>query len=183
MKQRIIEAAIHEMAEMGMKFTMNDLAKRLGVSKRTIYENFSSKESIIDAMIENFLNTMSQKEEKILSDSNLSEIDQLKAIGMIFADDFQLMYISKLFDMKKTHPNQWKKIEYWLNGWRPESQLIQQGMEKNKLRTVNVVVLRKIIIESMLALFDSHFLMKNDITFKEAMESMVDILLYGVVNQ
>ncbi|MBF8982456.1 TetR/AcrR family transcriptional regulator [Lutibacter sp. B2] len=183
MRQRIIEAAIHETAARGMKFTMNDLAKRLGVSKRTIYENFSSKESIVDAMIENFLNTMSEKEEKILSDSNLSEIDQLKAIGMIFADDFQLMYISKLFDMKTTHPNQWKKIEYWLNGWRPESKLIQKGMEKNKLRTVNVIVLRKIIIESMLALFDSHFLMKNDITFKEAMESMMDILLYGVVNQ
>jgi AcrR family transcriptional regulator len=49
-KQRIIEEASKLFAKSGVKnVTMGDLAKHLGISKRTIYENFKDKEELLVA--------------------------------------------------------------------------------------------------------------------------------------
>jgi AcrR family transcriptional regulator len=49
-KQRIIEEASELFVKSGVKsVTMGDLAKHLGISKRTIYENFKDKEEILIA--------------------------------------------------------------------------------------------------------------------------------------
>ncbi|QXM06803.1 TetR/AcrR family transcriptional regulator [Crassaminicella indica] len=181
MRMRIIDAAIEETGEKGIKFTMNDLAKRLGVSKRTLYENFSSKESLIDAIVERFFSTMKEKEKAILEDESLDTLGKLKAIAMILPNDPKLMYMSKFYEMKQYYPKQWMKVEKWLNEWEPEVELIEEGIKSGKLRKVNPIVFRKIIIESMMALVERSFLMKNDMTFKEALQDMVDIILYGLV--
>ncbi|QZY55439.1 TetR/AcrR family transcriptional regulator [Crassaminicella profunda] len=181
MRMRIIQGAIEETGEKGIKFTMNDLAKRLGVSKRTLYENFSSKESLIDGIVEHFFSTMREKEEEIINDSTLSTIEKLKEIAMILPNSPRLMYISRFYEMKQYYPKQWQKVEQWFAEWSPEFELIEEGIESGKLRRVNTIVFRKMIIESIMALADRSFLMKNDFTLKEALHNMVDIILYGLV--
>ena len=47
MKQRIVTETIHQIQTKGFTFTISDLAKQLAVSKRTIYEHFSSKDEIV----------------------------------------------------------------------------------------------------------------------------------------
>ena len=42
MREKIIDAAIAEFTQSGLKFTMSDLAKDLGISKKTIYTVFES---------------------------------------------------------------------------------------------------------------------------------------------
>src|SRR5260370_31337916 len=50
-KSRILDAANRVFAEKGYhEATMDDIAKRLGVSKGAIYLYFSSKEDLFDAM-------------------------------------------------------------------------------------------------------------------------------------
>ncbi len=51
-RQRIIRAAIDFFSRFGVKaVTMDFLAEQLGISKRTIYENFRSKEELLSACI------------------------------------------------------------------------------------------------------------------------------------
>lgn len=50
-KDRIMKAFIEEIREKGMKFSMDDLARRLGISKRTLYEHFSSKVEILETIM------------------------------------------------------------------------------------------------------------------------------------
>ena len=45
MREKIIDATIEEFKQNGLKFTMNDLAKHLGISKKTIYTVFESKQA------------------------------------------------------------------------------------------------------------------------------------------
>ena len=37
MREKIIDATVEEFKQNGLKFTMNDLAKRLGISKNDMY--------------------------------------------------------------------------------------------------------------------------------------------------
>lgn len=43
MKDSILAAATEEIRPHGSSFRMEDLARRLNISKRTLYENFRSK--------------------------------------------------------------------------------------------------------------------------------------------
>ena len=54
MKEKIIDAAIEEFTRNGLKFTMSDLAKRLGISKKTIYTFFDSKQSVLIAIADRY---------------------------------------------------------------------------------------------------------------------------------
>lgn len=47
--EKIIDATVEEFKQNGLKFTMNDLAKRLGISKKTIYTVFESKQAVLVA--------------------------------------------------------------------------------------------------------------------------------------
>ncbi|WP_168198363.1 TetR/AcrR family transcriptional regulator [Crassaminicella thermophila] len=181
MRMRMIQAAIEETGEKGIKFTMNDLARRLGVSKRTLYENFSSKEELIDAIIEHFFTTMKEKEKDIINNPNLSTMEKLKEIAMILPNSPRLMYISRFYEMKQYYPKQWEKVEKWLYEWEPEEGLIKEGLRNGQLRKANTIILRKMVIESIMSLAERSFLMKNNITLKEALHSMVDIILHGLV--
>ena len=50
MRDKIIDATVEEFKQNGLKFTMNDLAKRLGISKKTIYTVFESKQAVLVAV-------------------------------------------------------------------------------------------------------------------------------------
>ena len=47
MREKIIDTAIEEFTKHGSKFTMNDVAKELGISKKTIYTIFESKQDVL----------------------------------------------------------------------------------------------------------------------------------------
>ena len=55
MRKKIIDATVEEFKQNGLKFTMNDLAKRLGISKKTIYTVFESKQAVLPAYCINLL--------------------------------------------------------------------------------------------------------------------------------
>ena len=47
MKERVINAAVEEFGKSGLRFTMDDVAKNLGISKKTLYKIYDSKEEML----------------------------------------------------------------------------------------------------------------------------------------
>lgn len=70
-KDRIIEGTKLLFSRHGVKSTtMDDIARELGVSKRTIYENFKDKEEILVACIESVYAESRKFSEQVFSNSN-----------------------------------------------------------------------------------------------------------------
>ena len=70
MKERIMAATMEEVNIHGLKFTMNDLAKRLKISKRSLYENFPSKQDLIDSILTILLSNLEKTRRGNLSNPN-----------------------------------------------------------------------------------------------------------------
>jgi len=69
-KQRILLEASELMLCHGIKvMTMDELAKRMGVSKRTIYEHFEDKDTLLTAILQYYKKQSHSVFEKILKDS------------------------------------------------------------------------------------------------------------------
>jgi len=62
-KKRIMDAASAEFAKKGYrKTTMNDIAKRIGVSKGAVYQYFENKEALIGAVASDIIEIMIKSE-------------------------------------------------------------------------------------------------------------------------
>jgi AcrR family transcriptional regulator len=182
-REDIVEAAIVLSGIKGIKFTTDELAHELGMSKRTLYKYFSSKEDILHAIIDKFLDRVKTKEDEIIANVTLSDLEKIKAILNIFVKDFRIVYINNFLEMKYYYPNEWKRIELWLDSWNPPLDLIQKEIERGNIRKVNIVVLRHMVKGCLFSLVDKKFLYNNNLTIQDAYKSMIDIFLNGVLTE
>ncbi|MBE9488590.1 MAG: TetR/AcrR family transcriptional regulator [Bacteroidetes bacterium] len=76
-KNKIIERALYLFTEYGIKgTTMDNIAVEVGISKRTLYENFSDKKTLITECVKYIINMHMEMEEE-LKNQNLSVIDEI----------------------------------------------------------------------------------------------------------
>ena len=78
---RILDEAAKQFDKKGIKFTMDDLAHALGMSKKTIYTVFEDKRSIMTETIDRFFDEALIEEEMILNDEPLTIPEQLQQIS------------------------------------------------------------------------------------------------------
>ena len=71
-KEKILAAAAIMIEEEGISFRMDDLAKSLTISKRTLYEQFRSKHEIVETIIVHGAKEFYQQHENIVLNKSLS---------------------------------------------------------------------------------------------------------------
>ena len=94
MKEKIIEATIRVFNQKGLKFTMDDIAKELSMSKKTIYTVFEDKESLLFEMVDYCFDKIKESEDAVLSDETLSKIIEKEF-------DFRPLAIIEKLDLRK----------------------------------------------------------------------------------
>lgn len=82
MKDRIIEASIEALKREGLKFSIDTLADRLKISKKTVYKFFPDKETLALAMYKKYYTDAINKA-KILIGSNTS-LSEKKLLYLYF---------------------------------------------------------------------------------------------------
>ena len=62
LRETILEGTIKVFNQKGLKFTMDDVAKTLGMSKKTIYTVFDDKESMFYDMVDYMFDRIKESE-------------------------------------------------------------------------------------------------------------------------
>ncbi len=181
MKERIMQAFIEEIHHKGMKFTMDDLAKRLGISKRTLYEHFSSKVEILDTIITQTLQDFDQKTEAIVNNENLSLVDKIKRVITVIPEYNDFYDLCIIEQMKRYYPAQWEQLNVALNQWDSLRELIKQGIEEGIIVNRNFDLMMKVIIDAVNSTLDRSFFLENRLTVSDALDTIVDMLLHGLL--
>ena len=183
MRNRILFTANEEMAVHGIKFTIYDLAKKLAVSKRTIYTYFSSKEEIIGAIIDNFLDEIRQQSKAIINDDSLAIVEKIKRFQMIYPlKRFDPVMSRILDDTMHYLPKEQKKIDHFRDEeWSLVEELINKGVEAKYIKPVNTAIIKMLYNGILDQLSNLKYLSQNNLTPKETASVMIDILLNGLV--
>ena len=77
LKEKIMDATILEFNENGVKFTMDHVAHRLNISKKTIYTLFHDKEGMLLEAVDYCFAEIKESEENIVKQDNLDVIEKL----------------------------------------------------------------------------------------------------------
>ena len=78
-KEKILAAATTMIEERGISFRMDDLAKALMISKRTLYEQFRSKHEIVETILVHGAEEFYRQHENIVNNKNLTLEEVLDA--------------------------------------------------------------------------------------------------------
>ncbi|WP_028401191.1 TetR/AcrR family transcriptional regulator [Ectobacillus panaciterrae] len=184
MNERIIKETIYLIQQKGFTFTISDLAKQLATSKRTIYEYFSSKDEIVEQVINTLISRIKEKEKEIAEDEQLDLLEKINQILICIPKDFELMDIRLLAELKKFHYEQWIKLDLFLKEeWSVVLDLLVQGMEKGIIRKINLPLFIQLYLGSINQVYDPTFSLKNKLTMGEILQSVMDILLHGICNE
>ena len=68
LQKNILDATLRVFDQKGLKFTMDDLAKELSISKKTIYTVYDDKEALFLAMVDYIFDSIKESEQMILTD-------------------------------------------------------------------------------------------------------------------
>ena len=90
--------------------TMDDLARELGMSKKTLYQFFSDKEDVVSHVIQFHIESQECGIREMLSDVNLNAIDHLLHMSKYIAEHLKHMNPSVAYDLQKYYPSAWDKL-------------------------------------------------------------------------
>jgi AcrR family transcriptional regulator len=109
-KEQIIIQSFELFMKFGIKsITMDDIAKNLGMSKKTLYQFFANKDELVNAILDKHLETDLCFIES-LSKSTDNAIDDLIHIATMVNETLKKIHPSIHYDLEKYHPTAWKKF-------------------------------------------------------------------------
>ncbi|MBQ4913218.1 TetR/AcrR family transcriptional regulator [Maribacter sp. MMG018] len=152
-KERFLEFALSKFTKFGSKrFTLDDLAHELGISKKTIYENFKGKEEIIQESLEALLNKLRSEINECVNKEKSDPILTIISIYRIGLDTFKSFSPNFLRSLKKYYPNVYRLF----NDFRENEvsvlvkDLLSSAQEKGQIRQdVNIALTYQLYFNRM----------------------------------
>ena len=144
-KQEFLLSALAVYMRLGIKsVTMDELARQLGISKKTIYTYVKDKNDLVLQCVQ-----MAQKDEeceiKDISKSEENAIDELLKVGELVAQRLRSVHPSIFFDMQKYHPEAYELMNIHRN------KLILNSVASNLKKGKNQGLYRDNIDEDILS--------------------------------
>ncbi|MFR8037996.1 TetR/AcrR family transcriptional regulator [Clostridium fessum] len=176
-KEVILEGTIKAFNEKGLKFTMDDVAKILGMSKKTIYTVFRDKESMFLAMVDYMFDSIKESEQQIVEDDALSTVEKIRRILGVIPESYRDVDFRQLYLLKDKYPvitSRWKKTE---TGWETTIRS-RSRMAEGVVRKVSIPIV-KMMLEATVEQFPERYLIQA--AFLSGSSMSVSILVNGIV--
>lgn len=183
-KERIIAKAREQFFRYGVKsVTMDDIARELGISKKTIYQHFEDKDAIVhQLMMAEMANDKCEWDELDGSSNNVIEkiVKSMDIIRQAFAE----INPSTFFDIKKYHPKTWQLFQDHKQNFIMESirKELLEGIKQGFFRAdIKVEILVRMRLEQIEIGFDPQLFPPNKFSLIEVELTMLDHYIRGIL--
>ena len=136
MKKDITQKALNYFLQYGFKtFTMDDLANSLGISKKTLYEQFASKNELVEAALDYALEMSCYQIDKFVSGKG-SVIENVFRNQKEVENLFNLSSSKPIWELKKYFPKTYERmdIEFTKSDTLFIDKLLEKGWEEGLFR-------------------------------------------------
>lgn len=182
MKNKILMAAAQEMNHRGMKFTIDQVATKLGISKKTIYQYYASKDILITEIIAMALADVTGQEKDILADKDRAFAERIKGLILLEPKSFGKTNDWVMEDIKRSRPEDWEKIEQFkYERMLVLSEFLEEGIVLGLVPKMNTKVAARLLLGACRELSQYDFLVENNLDFRQARQLLTDIFLNGIL--
>lgn len=182
-QEKILKTALQLFFKYGIKHvTMDDIAKELGMSKKTIYQFFKEKDDLINQLTEQEF----KLHEKEFNDINRVAEDPLHEI-MLISEKMKLMMqsINPMFfmDLQKFYPAAYQRFKQFRNECAFQNVLsnIKRGVHLGIYRSeIDIDFAAKYRLSQIdMIMFGEHFTYEKT-SFAKANQCLLEMFIYGI---
>ena len=162
------------------KITMDEIAKGLAMSKKTIYKYFPSKNKLLDEVMLLFMKHVKKKITTSIAEKENS-IEKIRTMTEIFADLSLKLNQRLLYDIQTHRPDLWEKIEEFRGKVIKEvwEEIINQGKEENYIVDKPNDIIITLFYSGIQSVINPTFLINHNYSINEAFKLTFDILIKG----
>lgn len=180
-KEEILRGTLRLFNEKGLKFTMDDIARSLKISKKTLYKVFADKEQLFLAMVDYMFDKVKESERAVVEDGRLSTVEKIHRILGVLPEGYKDVDLKQLYLLKDKYPKIYRQVERRLEtGWETTIELLERGMAEGCIRPVRIPILKMMLEASVEQFFQRDILIQNQISYQDALDEVVDILMDGI---
>jgi AcrR family transcriptional regulator len=183
-KERILLKAHERFNRYGIRsVSMDDIAVELGMSKKTLYQYFADKDELVDAC---FGTVMTHHRTQCHADQQRAEnpVHEFFLAFDMTQQTFTDMNPSVLYDMKKYHPAAYKRFHEFKYNFLYQLIVnnLERGIKEELYRPdIDVDVMARLRIESVMLPFDSEVFPNNRTQLIHIEQQLFEHFLYGLV--
>ncbi len=136
MKEEIVKRALNDFMRYGFKtFTMDDLASKMGISKKTLYEHFPSKNDLVEAVLDYALD-MSCKNVEAFVQGDGSVIENVYRNQKKVKEIFNINSDRPIWELQKYYSKTYERmeIEFAKSDVRFIDKLLEKGWQEGLFR-------------------------------------------------
>ncbi len=185
-KERILQKATDLFMRYGIRsITMDEIATQLGISKKTIYQFFTDKDEMVEAVI---AKEVRDNEDECLHFQGNSE----NALHEIFLALEHLEELLKamnpqiLYDLEKHHPRAYKKVRDYKYQflYRMMRENLERGIREEIYRKdINIDIAAKNRIESAFMVFNQDIFPHSRYRILEVSYELASLFLHGIATE
>ncbi len=184
-KERIKLAAHDLVMQYSVRsVSMDEIAAKVGMSKKTLYQYFNDKDELVEAVVEDVLSNNAIKCDADRKKAKDAIHEVFLSMDMM-AEMFRTMNPSLIFDLQKYHPKSFQKFlrhknEYVYNIIKGN---IERGIREELYRLeINIEIVSRIRLELMLLPFNPEFLKLIKADLVQVENEIITHFLFGLVN-
>lgn len=166
------------------KISMDEIAKGLSISKKTIYKYFPSKNKLVDEVMFLFMKHVKGKITKSIGEQDNS-IGKIRALTQLFAELSLKLNEKILLDIQTHRPDLWEKIEEFRGNVIKEvwEEIINQGKEEGYIIDKPNDIIVTLFYSGIRSVINPTFLINHNYSINEAFKLTFDILIKGFLTQ
>lgn len=184
MRQRIIEKAERLFFKYGIKsVTMDDIARELGISKKTIYQHFPDKDGIVLAVAENHFDCDRHEAHQMQCEA-IDPIAELVLTSEMMRASLSELNPALIFDLRKYYPSVWGLFQQYKHDFILEllRNNLTKGISMGLYRPdLSVEVIARVRLEQVDAVFNTDVFPSNKFNFLEVQLILLDHYIRGIV--
>ncbi len=182
-QEKILKTSLELFFKFGIKrVTMDDIAKELGMSKKTIYQYYKEKDDIVNQLCEIEMSKNQKKFDEVFSQSK----DPIHEIMLISANMKEMMqHINPIFflDLQKFHPKAFIQFQVFKENCAFKDILrnIKKGKEEGyyKADIDEEFAARYRLAQIDMLMFGGYFSF-DKLSFSKSHELVLDMFVYGI---
>jgi AcrR family transcriptional regulator len=164
--------------------TMDALAHELGMSKKTLYMHYASKDALIAAIIETTGATIRRHADAVLGDADQRFAEKLRAILALIGTQFSVLTPGFVHDLQRFAPALFRQLGAMRERNMPLvfGRLLELGVAEGLVRPdIEVTFLVEFWLQAMHGLQSPMALARTGLTPRETFEQGLDLFCCGLL--
>jgi AcrR family transcriptional regulator len=185
-KEKLLKGAEDLFMKYGVRsVSMDDIARHLGISKKTIYQHFTDKDDVVVSVAKAHMERQRQQFDRIAAESK-NAVEEMVKISINLKENMKNINPSLLFDMQKYHQRAWNE---WLNFKhkfirQSVMRSLRQGMEEGYFRPeMNVDIISMMRLEQVQMAFDNAVYPRDQYNIPEVQAQLFDHFVHGILTE